>query len=256
MGVLARPLHDGRRLVTNLTLLGASAVPIAAGGTARRAAIVVAVADAATGAPIENAYVAVPALGRSARTDWLGEAALGGIPVGMHRVQVRHVGHSPADVDVRVGSRSDTVRPAFMLEPRVATLQPVAVHASPLRRGPPEYEGRRRTAIGRFITDSALASDREPSLALNIAKRVAGLMVRIDESGRFTLRSARMASSQGRVQACGIDLYVDGFRSAEPVDALFTSEVAGVEASPMSAAPPQYRRKTGGCHVILIWTWF
>lgn len=221
---------------------------------ARRAAIVVAVADATTGAPVENALVAVPAIGRSARTNWLGEAVLGSMSVGVHRVQVRHVGYSPADLDVRVGAPSDTVGPAFLLEPRTAMLDTVAVRTTRLRRGPAEFEHRRRAAVGRFITDSALSADREPSLAANIAKRVPGLFVVVDQTGRYSLRTERTAMTGGRAQKCGIDVYRDGFRNPEPIDALLKSEVTGVEVYPMAYAPPQYRKGTGSCWVVLIWT--
>jgi len=43
-------------------------------------------------------------------------------------------------------------------------------------------------------------------------------------------------------------------RYLDDIDAIRPYEVAGVEFYTMETAPPQYRRGTGSCQVVLIWS--
>src|SRR5512143_314518 len=78
------------------------------------------VADASTNAPVTDAVVEVSDIGRTARTDWIGEAHVVDVARGRHHVTVRHIGYVPADVEI-VFTR-DTVGYVFMLSPAPAML--------------------------------------------------------------------------------------------------------------------------------------
>jgi len=68
--------------------------------------IVAGVADADTHAPLPDAQVRLPDLGRLARTDWMGEARIGGVPFGPTRIEVRKLGYAPPDITLPISGDS------------------------------------------------------------------------------------------------------------------------------------------------------
>src|SRR6266576_1367791 len=85
----------------------------------RTTVVVAGVADAETGAPLTDALVRLPDLGRAARTDWIGEARIPGIKPGPVRIEVRKLGYAPSDITLMV--KGDSIGPVFMLS-RATTL--------------------------------------------------------------------------------------------------------------------------------------
>jgi hypothetical protein len=222
--------------------------------------VVAGVADAATGAPLEGALVQMPEVGESGRTNWIGEAALNGIPFGKHRIQVRKLGYTPADVDLYV--QGDSLGPVFMLDRATAKLDTVFVSGEWHPRRMSEYFARERMHIGRFVSGSVLAKEGTRDLAFFLSMRIPGLRA-VPES-KFELTHYKLMSTRpqpakelGQISPlCNIDVYIDGFFSYIDLNSLFPQDLAGVEYYSMESAPAAYRRATGSCGVLLLWTNF
>src|ERR1044071_8294255 len=89
--------------------------------------LVAGVSDAATGQALQGAEVIFPELSLSGRTDGLGEAKIGGIPVGSHRIRVRFIGYSAADTVLPF--QGDTTGIVFRLERSAVKIDAVEVKA-------------------------------------------------------------------------------------------------------------------------------
>lgn len=218
------------------------------GPWARTRVFVANVADAATLAALPDAEVSIPAISRSARTNWLGEVTLADVPAGDFRVRVCRIGYVPADVLIRFSR--DTVGYVFMLEPAPVGLDTMRTSATkhvPLLLQ--EFETRRRMAIGRFLTDSVFHAEPTQPLA------------RILEAHLPGFRAADMDRTVMRFNCGTPDLYINGFRSGgtrgpDPTDlrTVVGADVAGVEYYTSASAPVQYRRLSASrCGVLLIW---
>lgn len=221
--------------------------PTFAGLRAPMSVFIANVADASTNAPVTDAVVEVSDIGRTARTDWIGEAHVVDVARGRHRVTVRHIGYVPADVDI-VFTR-DTVGYVFLLSPSptmLDTMRTTAIVATvPLKLQ--EFEMRRRMGIGRFLTDSVLDAERARPIASIMARHFPGLF-----SSGFDQRIGRLHGGL----PCWPEVYIDGFRySGDALDLRFIDgmDVAGVEYYTETSAPVQYRHLGMACGVILIW---
>lgn len=230
-----------------------TSTPTFAGPRAQNSVFIANVADASTNAPVTDALVEVSDIGRTARTDWIGEAHLENIPRGQHRVTVRHIGYVPAEVEI-VFTR-DTVGYVFLLSPSPPVLDTVRTTAKssvvPLRLQ--NFEMRRRMGIGRFLTDSVLLKERTQPIASIMARHFPGL---------FTVGFSQGIWRRWKGDVpCRPDTYVDGVRYGpvrgkdDPLDLRFIDgeDVAGVEYYTEVSAPAQYRRPGMICGVILIW---
>lgn len=225
-------------------------------------AIAVGVAERGTGTPIADAEVRLAALGRVARTNWLGEARFDDVPPGTQRVGVRRLGYAPASVEVRVGDTP--AGPVFLLDRVPAILDTVAIRVARRRATDvnyTRYEWRRQMGIGRFIADSIFVAERHKELGTVLSTRLPGLVVNRDLTNHLTFGS----------NSCGaVDVYVDDvlvypdpstrnalarLRSRESdFPPLSPIDLAGAEFYKGYSAPPQYRPRGRGCAVLLLWT--
>ena len=236
---------------TTLRLVACGALltyaPTFAGPGAPKSVFIANVADASTNAPVTDAVVEVSDIGRTARTDWIGEAHVVDVARGRHRVTVRHIGYVPADVEI-VFTR-DTVGYVFMLSPSPTILDTMRTTAKvavvPLKLQ--DFEMRRRMGIGRFLTDSALQREATQPIASIMARHLPGL---------YSLGFDRGVGRMHGGSLCRPDVYIDGFRySGDALDLRFIDgmDVAGVEYYTETSAPVQYRHLGMTCGVILIW---
>jgi hypothetical protein len=218
--------------------------------------VVAGVADAETGAPLTDALVRLPDLGRAARTDWIGEARIAGIKPGPVRIAVRKLGYAPSEITLMV--KGDSIGPVFMLS-RATTLDTVTVFGRVVPPRLQEFEMRRHMGIGRFLTDSVLEKEGDQSLAVALSMKFPGIRAVQDKiATHYRLVSMRVNTSlpkPGGFQLdCAVDVYLDGFLYYDDIDAISPREIAGIEFYTMGSAPPQYRRGTGSCQVMLIWS--
>lgn len=170
---------------------------VATSGSAQTQAttvIVIGVADLATGQALQGAEVIFPELGRSARTDGLGEARLPGIPVGSHRIRVRFIGYAAADTTLPF--EADTTGIVFRLERSAVKMDAVEVKAegpSRLR----DFEMRRLQGLGKFLTADQLAKEAGREFGFVAMTRFPGLQVVHDGDGRPHIASMRGSCGVG-----------------------------------------------------------
>jgi hypothetical protein len=221
------------------------------GAQSKTSVIVAGVADAETHAPLSDAQVRLPDLGRLVRTDWMGEARIAGVAFGPTRIEVRKLGYAPADITLPISG--DSIGPVFMLARAVSVLDTVTVMGRVVPTRLKDFEIRRRTGLGRFVTDSVLEKEASRPLSLLISTRFPG--IRVSSASPSGLSSMRFSTAISRgANYCNIDVYLDDMPFREHIDAIRPWEVAGVEFYTMETAPPQYRRGTGSCQVILLWS--
>jgi hypothetical protein len=156
--------------------------------------LVVGVADAGTGQALQGAEVIFPELGRTGRTDGLGEAHLGGIPVGSHRIRVRFIGYAAADT--MLPFEGDTTGIVFRLERTAVKMEAVEVKAagSPRLR---DFETRRSIGLGKFITADQLEKEGGRDFGVVAMTRFPGLRVVHDGDGRPHIASMRGSCGVG-----------------------------------------------------------
>lgn len=215
--------------------------------------VVAGVADADTGAPLTDALVLLPDLGRASRTDWIGEARIAGINPGPVRITVRKLGYAPSEITLMV--KGDSIGPVFMLSRAAFNLDTVTVFGRVVPARLQEFETRRHMGIGRFLTDSVLQQEGGQSLTLALSMRLPGIRAVPTQGLHTRLVSMRPNIAASRNTAlCGVDVYLDGFLYLDDIDAFSPREIAGIEFYTMGSAPPQCRRGTGSCQVMLIWS--
>jgi hypothetical protein len=237
--------------------VGFCAGPGSATASAQTTVIVAGVADANTGAPLEGAQIRLPDMGLIVRTNWIGEATINDVPRGTRRIQVRKLGYSPSDISLMVSG--DSTGPVFMLAPAITTLDAVRIEAEWYPQRMEEFFTRRKMGIGRFLSDSALAKEGHRDIALVVSMRFPGLRAVLTPGGRYALMSTRhqAGSSGGMINmSCPVDIYLDGMFFGGGLEGLYPSDLGGIELYSMTSAPPQYRRSTGSCSVLLAWSKF
>ena len=218
----------------------------------RSSVFVATVADAVTNGPVTDADVSITDLSRSVRTNWIGEGAIGDVPVGRHHVRVRRIGYVDAELDVSF--EKDTVGVFFDLSPQPQSMEAVKATAkTTLNARMSEFETRRHMGIGRFLTDSVLQLDSTMALTRILEKRLPGVRSTGDD------RTVTRFDCAGRLDVYidGARTYFGGLRSGGDVTdlRLFSgADVAGIEYYSEINAPVQYRRLGLRCGVLLIWT--
>jgi hypothetical protein len=131
----SRLITAGHLLRSRALVLGAASAVIAA--APRQAAIaqsspttvlIVSVADVESGQALQGAEVFLPGLSKSARADALGEAKIGTIPSGVHRIRVRLLGYTAMDTSLTF--EGDTAGVLFKLQRSVLTMDAIEVTAT------------------------------------------------------------------------------------------------------------------------------
>ena len=181
-------------LLATLFFAASLVAPRVAAQTQATTVLVVGVSDLATGQALQGAEVVFPELGRSARTDGLGEARVPGIPVGNHRIRVRFIGYAAADTTLPF--EADTTGIVFRLERTAVKMDAVEVKAegpSRLR----DFEARRMQGIGKFLTADQLAKEAHREFGVVAMTRFPGLQVVHDGDGRPHIASMRGSCGVG-----------------------------------------------------------
>lgn len=261
------------------SLCALSSVVIIASRSVPATTLIVSVGDAGTGGFIAGAEVVLPAVRRTARTAWDGEARFSALTTGKYHIQVRAIGYAPGDLDIDV--TGDSLGVHFQLERAASALDTVRVTDKKIFPRMEEFEARRKMGIGRFLTDSALREDRSQSMQWVLAARFPGIQVR--EHGIEAMQPSGFAGDNH----CPVLIYVDGFKVSDvsreymkpesqrlagggkgtlvpqpepprrqifPLDDLRPDSVAAVEVYSRTTAPVQYKPLGTYCKVVLLWT--
>jgi hypothetical protein len=174
-----------------------------------------------------------------------GEWTLSAIPTGTRVLVVRAVGFYPQRVVVDVVDGAPTV---FTELPTMkAVLDTVRVTAARDTRETRGFEERRRTGIGRFLTQEDVQR-RQPLVTSDLLNSVAGLRV---ERAADPTEGRRVLMSGSVGDRCFPAIYIDGqYMSdlgADDIDAFVRpGEIAGIEVYSGPWAPVQFTRGMAG----------
>lgn len=218
-----------------------------------------------TGRPIVGASVRSPAVQRETRTDSLGRFRLEKMPAGALEVQVQAVGFAPLRAVVQVLADSTLTVDVDLepLTPQLARVVTTADRSDARNLNYADFERRRASAIGKFISRSELLAEAGRSLESVLSARLAGTRV-WDFNGKRVLGG----SSRGPIsvlrgdQRCFVQVIVDNVLryqsggSLPPFDlrSLDPAMIAGVEFYTVSSTPSEFNR--GGnapCGTLVLW---
>jgi hypothetical protein len=233
--------------------------------------------------PLANAEIVIVSLNRSVRTDSAGNFTMTGLPAGRYSVQVRMVGYETFTSEL-VLKDLQTVEADLLLKATTQTLAPVSVKeaANPNSLHLKEFDERRRSSTGRFITSDVFQREDGRPVSAIITKEIGGVKI-IQSNGRRFLTSGRQGDVRlgGRVtgrspgtetssidvpNACYMAVIVDGVvryngSPGQPffdVDQLDAKDIVGFEMHNTATVPAQFNGTvapgTASCGVAIIWT--
>jgi hypothetical protein len=173
------------------------------------------------------------------------------LPAGRYVIVVQKLGYTPASEILSLGGR-DTLRPTLALAPVTRSLDTVRVRAATLSARMAEFDARRKSGVGQFMTEPEIRK-RNVVVVVDLLRTFLG--VRIGNDGLAINR--RSPSINGR--PCTFQYFIDDIALSPQTAAHLPSpnDLAGIEVyQNTSTIPLRYRTTTGGgfCGVILLWT--
>lgn len=202
-----------------------AAAPIAA--LAQTGAVVGAVADATTRAPLAGASVSVEGVALATATDRSGRFLLAGVPAGMRTIVVTYLGHADQHSDVNVAG-GQTVTLDVQL-PRTTFEETVVVSADPIGEGQAQALNQQRTApnITNVVAADQIGSFPDPNAA-EAASRIPGVSIARDQGeGRYVL----IRGTEARLNS----MMIDGERIPAPEGSLRQVALDSVPADQLQA---------------------
>lgn len=201
-------IPSARRRLTRLaggclTLLALLLLPRAAAAQSTAILEGLILADS-TEAPLADAEITLPTLGRTARSDSSGFFRLDGLPPGTHLIRVRRFGYAPIDARFAFAP-AERLQRDFLLTPVPVALDDVEVTGAPTPRDPrmATFERRRATGLGHFITRDVIEKRENSKLGSILQMAPGGRIIQARHGG-----SAWMVGGRGTVSLGGVS-YVD-----------------------------------------------
>lgn len=189
--------------------------------------------------------------GRSTLTDSAGRFLFRGDAPGTVHLVVRAIGYDPRSLTLTLRS-GDSVDVTLELDPlpTAQTLPSVSIDANAVSYRLRDFERRRRTGIGQYLTDDEIRA----SSAANLQDLTRGMRgVTLNCGG--TLQGGCRVQMVRAPQNCQPDYVVDGrvdniFGPTTPI-----RDIVGLEVyTGPSDVPGEFAGSTAGCGVIAIWT--
>ena len=198
--------------------------------------------------PVASAHALVWGTGIDVVTNERGEFSMDSLPGGTHTLEVRVIGYVPVRRTIHLAD-GRPARAEVLLE-KTALLSTVTVRGTLMySRQLADFERRRRSGFGRFVTSSEIDKLAAAHLT-DVLRTVPG--VQIDYSNS---RPRVMMRGGGMTSTCTPALYVDGVRDISgDFDIFRTDELAGVEVYNRDTARPAEFSDMSGCGAIAIWT--
>lgn len=238
--------HASVLAVTVACAIAASARNTGAQGAPRPGVIDGIVTDSAL-VPLGDATVSF--LGASLRvvTGANGRFRVRDMKAGEYVLLVRHIGYAPTSVTVQLAA-GDTLSPALVMKRAATQLDTVTVRGERFTPAMMEFEMRRKTGLGHFITQAEIEK-KNAVLLSDLLEGVPSVEVPVRGGWPGNIRSG----------GCPFVVYLDGARipTRGDFDSLaLPKEVAGIEIySGAATIPLQYKPISGSfCGVILLWT--
>jgi hypothetical protein len=213
--------------------------------------------DLQSGDPIEGAEVIDVFAHVTAVTTKTGTVSLAFLPEGGSMLRIQKIGFKPITQIVEI-SPADTVAITLLMEATAQTLPTVVTKDSAQRFVSPglrEFEERRKTGFGRFITEAELRKNDNRSLT-NVVRQSGGAV----SCTRRTPIKCFAVNARAGGSGCSLDVYYDGVLVNDDnrdLEQIPTSQIGAVELYASTATVPAMYNKTGkGCGVMLLWSRF
>lgn len=215
--------------------------------------------------PVGGAEIAFKNIERLVRSGSDGHFLFTALPAGKFTVTVRRPGYRPIDGTVTLAA-TDTIDWQFDMVAAAGTeLSPVEVHvnADSARPGLREFERRRQSTSGHFITEGEILRIGSTNLANIIRTKVSGFDLTRHPSGSGTALAARRTGVATRgVNDCYTAVWMNGqlffapTRGDDPprLEDINLQELAAVELYRVSEVPPELNFRSGNCGVMVLWT--
>jgi hypothetical protein len=176
------------------------------------------------------------------------------VPAGSHRILARRIGSEPVIAEVQVADGQVT-RPAMTLLPVVTELKGVRVEGTRGSLRLQEFEARRKSGAGNFMTAEYI----EKSRALTTKELVARMPnVLVGDLGAAGTGGRAVSLRMPTKLRCPMHIVVDGVPLGDNLgDLPSPKELAGLELYHGPATMPlQYKRWSGAgfCGLIIAWT--
>jgi hypothetical protein len=220
---------------------------------------------------VGGAIVSLPSLDRSARTNYLGEFRIDGVPAGRQTVSIRYLGFTPFSDTVGIVA-GQIVEREFVLTQAPVMLDSQRVVGKSGMDEPhvSEFEERRKLGIGYFIDTEQL---RKVDGGRPLMNYLSGTIPRLrtyrprpkDDPTAWYLGGGHGAVSfrGGGGSSCPIAIYIDGVAFYVPgvtvgdvpdISAWTADEYSAVEYySSAASVPSRYATTQAGCGVLLLW---
>jgi hypothetical protein len=214
--------------------------------------VVIAVADTAD-VPLSDAEVLIPALGVRRRTDVTGRVVLPPAPVGDYVIIARRFGFLPDSQRTRLGEKDPAPTITFRLRTSAHKLDTARIESAALRDKMVDFERRRATGRGTFITRDDIERRNAMTVA-DLLRTVRGLAVRTS-TGRTEVRFVR-ANTRVDGGDCPPEIWIDGVRAfGATVDEFDPGEIEGIELyRSLGQIPAAYLSRSSACGLVMIWT--
>jgi Carboxypeptidase regulatory-like domain len=226
------------------------------------------------GHSLAGAEVLLPGLNRSVAANYMGEFRLSQLAAGRYEVVVRHAGFATRvdTIEITAGAHVDR---EFVMIALPTQLEEVKVSAASKRYISPalsDFEERRKTGAGHFITEEELRKNDDHPLLNTLTSHISGVSrmpvdrfnnVEYLSSGRKCGSGPAILSCRGGTGYCPVTLYLDGVlifdasRGEPPPDMrnFAPTNIAAVEYySGAATVPAKYNATSSGCGVLLLWT--
>lgn len=222
--------------------------------------------------PIRDAEVVISRIGAQTRSDSTGRFRFRGVPPGLQRVDVRRLGFAPAFIEVQVPD-DDSVVVQIRLVQRAQPLPVVPVEgAQPIDYRLKDFERRRSSGVGQFLTAADLAPERSKPLGDVVGRLRSTYVVRSATAACLTATRGSQSFLNSATGWCGnrsiggaycpVAVFVDGYpaytgheEEVFNLNALRADEVLGVEFySGAGTMPRDLSASRGTCGALVIWT--
>jgi hypothetical protein len=221
--------------------------------------------------PIGDAEVEISGVKARTRTDSTGHFRFRGVPPGLRRINVRRLGFAPAFIDVQVPEH-DSVVVHIRLVQRAQLLPAVPVERSVVDYRLKDFERRRSSGVGQFLTAADLTPERSKPLGDVVGRLRGTYVVRSASAACLTATRGAQSFRNSATGWCGtqevggaycpVAVFVDGYPSytghSEEVfnlNSLRANEVAGIELyAGAGTMPREFSAPRGTCGALVIWT--
>jgi hypothetical protein len=213
--------------------------------------------------PVADVEVTFKEPGRVVRSGKDGQFTVAAVAAGTFKVTLRHPGYRPIDGTVTLAD-ADTIDWHFDMVAAGADLTPVEVrvNADSARPGLREFERRRHTTSGRFLTESDIQRMASTNLASIIRTKISGFDLVRHPSGSGTALAAHRGGTPSRgINDCYTAVWMNGQLFFAPnkydqpprLEDINLQDLAGAEFYKVSEVPPELGFRSGNCGAMVIW---